>query len=70
MARGFGTEDNRVSEAGGYSRVKASLAKTKLWLSPSIRVRSASRDEESSWLWNKAVSGDRFSALEPRSNTV
>lgn len=64
MARGFGTEDSGISKGGGYSRVKASLARSKLRLSPSNLVRLASRDEASSWLSNRAVSRDSFSALE------
>ncbi len=70
MARGLGTEDSGVSEGGGYSRVKASLARSKLRLSPSILVHSASRDEASSWLSNRAFSRDSFSALEHSSEEV
>jgi len=64
MVRGLGTEDSGISEGGGYSRVKASLVRSKLRLSPSILVHSASMDEASSWVSYRAVSRDSFSALE------
>lgn len=64
MAGGLGTENTGVSEGEDYSRVKASLAESKSRLSPSSLVRSASRDEASSWLLNRAISRDSFSALQ------
>lgn len=70
MARGLGMEDSGVSEGGSYSRVKDSLARSKLRLSPSILVYSASRDEASSWLSNRALSRDSFSALEHSGKVV
>ena len=70
MARGLGMEDSWVSEGGDYSRVKASLARSKLHLSPSILVYSAPRDEASSWLSKRAVSRDSFSALEHSGKVV
>lgn len=54
----------RSLREGSHSRVKASLARFKMYLSPSNLVSSASRDAESSWLSNIAVSRDFFSALE------
>lgn len=70
MARGLGTEDRGVSEGGGYSRVSASLASSRLRLSPSVLVHSASRDEASSWLSNRAPSRDSFCALEHSGEVV
>lgn len=67
---GLGIEDSGVSEEGDYSRVKASLARSKLRLSPSILVFLVSRDEASSWLSNSAVSRDSFSALEHSGKVV
>lgn len=64
MARALGMEDGGISEGGGYSRVKASLASSKACLSPSDRAHVASRDEASCWLSNRAVSRESFSALE------
>lgn len=69
-AKGFGTENSGVSEGGGYSRVKASLARSKLRLSTSNLVHSDSRDEANSWLSNRVVSRDSFSALEHSSKVV
>lgn len=70
MARGLGMEDSGVSEEGDYSRVKASLARSKLRFSPSVLVFSVSRDEASSWLSNRADSRDSFSALEHSGKAV
>lgn len=70
MARGLGMDDSGVSEGGDYSRVKASLVRSKPHFSPCILVYSASRDEASSWLSNRAVSRDSFSALEHSGKVV
>lgn len=69
-AGGLGKENSGVSEGEGYSRVKASLAESKPRLSPSNLEHSASRDEASSWLSNRAVSRDSFSALQHSGKTV
>lgn len=57
-------KNSEIFEGRGHSRVKASLARFKLYVSPSNLVSSASRDAESSWLSNIAVSREFFSALE------
>lgn len=53
-----------VSGGGGHSRVQVSLARSKLCFSSFILVQSAFRNKAISWLSNRAISRETFSALK------